>query len=149
MLLFTFQISSFSRERMHLKGLLRAKPVYIGLIVAQLLLLLFYLLFMFMNQSSHSYTLKRRRYQQACPHIILSRQDAIRDAVWFPVGKDIFVFSAYYDQKSNQVLLMGLKSTVVNGTCQMWYNLENTAVPLMVESNLELHEELPESHGRR
>ncbi|KAH3858929.1 hypothetical protein DPMN_101574 [Dreissena polymorpha] len=75
----------------------------------------------------------------------------ITETTWIPVdtSNSTFVFSAFYEHAAKHVILVGLKSRDVQGTCQMWFEAGNGMQARMEESVLEMHKYLAENHGHR
>ncbi|KAH3736799.1 hypothetical protein DPMN_043372 [Dreissena polymorpha] len=85
-----------------------------------------------------------------CANLTL-RSATLSETTWLPVDdkNDTFVFSAFYDSKDSQVLLVGLTSGGFHSTYQMWYMSDDDTDFIMEESGLRVFQSLPETHNQR
>ena len=80
-------------------------------------------------------------FNSKCLTNIYINKDMLRKATWIPVdtSNSTFVFSAYYEHAAKHVVLVGLKSSAVRGTCQLWFAHGNGTFVRMEESGLQMH----------
>ncbi|XP_052269827.1 beta-1,4-galactosyltransferase galt-1-like isoform X1 [Dreissena polymorpha] len=90
-------------------------------------------------------------FKSKCSTNMKLNKDMLSQATWIPVdtSNSTFVFSAYYEHAAKHVVLVGLKSSEVVGTCQLWFAHGNGTFDRMEESALELYQDLTPYNGQR
>jgi len=84
----------------------------------------------------------------SCPNLKTPKFNQASSGKWIPVGdnRDLFVFSAFYEDEKNEIVVTGIKrSAATHATCQVWYD-DGTADVGMEETPLNVKLQLPESH---
>jgi len=85
----------------------------------------------------------------SCPNLKTPKFNHASSGKWILVGgnRELFVFSAFYEEENNEIVVTGTKRSVAtHTTCQVWYN-DGTADVVMGETPLNVKSKRPESKG--
>jgi len=85
----------------------------------------------------------------SCPYLKTPKFNQASSGKWIPVGgnRELFVFSAFYEEENNEIVVTGIKrGGVTQASCQVWY-FNGTADVVMEETPLDVKLQLPEAKG--